>query len=321
MDERALLDLAVSGIAIGCWFLAYGLARLVTRPASPPPQPATPDLGTEPPAVVSLLVNRWTTTEDAAESTLLDLAARRFIELRQPGNEPMQTTVHLPAAAPDESGLRPYERRVLSRVQGLAVGGVVPLTALTFRDQAQAKTWNKRLRAEVVAEARAAGLSRRRFGRGVAAVLVALAALAAAAAGAAAYHYGSWSASEDNPGVAAGIVTFLLLSGIAGLSPASGTPRSAGRWPPAGSAYATGCAGTRSSPTCRRLRSWCGTGTSATARRSARPTSPAPSSTWAWATASWSGRRSAVRGTACGSGIPASGPATAVPRRSSSSAR
>ncbi|BCB90768.1 hypothetical protein Psuf_080810 [Phytohabitans suffuscus] len=234
MDNRALLDLAVSGIAVGGWFLAYGLARLVTRPASPPPEPATPDLGPEPPAVVSLLVNRWAITEDAAESTLLDLAARRFVELRQPGNEPAQTTVHLPAAAPDESGLRPYERRVLSRVRGLAVGGVVPLTALTFRDQAQAKSWNKRLRAEVVADARAAGLSRRRFGPGVVGALVALAALAAVVTGAAAFHYGVWSESEDNAGFAAGIVTLVFLSGIAAVSPGErDTPlgrRVAARW-------------------------------------------------------------------------------------------
>lgn len=219
MDDRAALDLVVGGVAVVGWFAAYGLARMFTRPASPRPEPATPDLGPEPPAVVSLLVNRWAVTEDAAESTLLDLAARRFIELRQPGAEPMQTTVHLPATTPDESGLRPYERRVLSRVRGLAVGGVVPLTALTFRDESQAKTWNKRLRAEVVADARRAGLSQRRFGPGLVAALVALAALAAVVTGAAAFHYGMWSDAEDNGGVATGIFTFLVLGGIAGVSP------------------------------------------------------------------------------------------------------
>jgi len=219
MDGRALLDLAVGGIAVGGWFLAYLLARVVTRPASPRPEPATPDLGPESPAVVSLVVNRWALTEDAAESTLLDLAARRFIELRQPGAEPAQTTVHLPPAAPDESGLRPYERHVLSRVRGLTVGGVVPLSALTFRDQAQAKRWEKRLRAEVVAEARAAGLSQRRFGPAVIGTLVTLAALASVVTGTAAFHYGVWSGSEDNAGVATGIFTFMVLAAIAGISP------------------------------------------------------------------------------------------------------
>ncbi|MFC0527605.1 DUF2207 family protein [Phytohabitans kaempferiae] len=219
MDDRALLDLAIGGLAVAGWLLAYGLARLVTRPASPPPDPATPDLGAEPPAVVSLLVNRWQVTEDAAESTLLDLAARRFLELRQPAADPMRTTVHLPSTAPDESGLRPYERRVLSRIRGLAVGGVVPLSALTFRDEGRAKSWNKRLRAEVVADARAAGLSRRRFGPGVTAVLVTLAVLAALGTGAAAFHYALWSDSEDNAAFPVALVTFMVLTGIAGLSP------------------------------------------------------------------------------------------------------
>jgi LemA protein len=53
MDERAVLDLAVAGVALGGWFGAYGIARLFTRPASPAPDPATPDLGPESPAVVT----------------------------------------------------------------------------------------------------------------------------------------------------------------------------------------------------------------------------------------------------------------------------
>jgi hypothetical protein len=218
MDKRAVADLALAIASVGLWFLVYAAARLVTRPASPAPAPATMDLGAEPPALVSLLVNRWTLTEDAAESTVLDLAARKFFELRQPGNDPLQTTVHVPATAPDASGLRPYEMQVLDRVRGLAVNGVVPLSALTFRDPGQAKAWNKRLRAAVVADARAAGLSRRRFGPAVTTVLVALAVVAAVGVGLAALHYGLWDPSNDNdnPGFGAGILTFGLLSAVAG---------------------------------------------------------------------------------------------------------
>ncbi|GLI02873.1 DUF2207 family protein [Phytohabitans aurantiacus] len=219
MDSRAVLDLAVAGAALSGWFGAYGVARLLTRPASPAPDPATQDLGDESPAVVSLLVNRWSLTEDAAESTLLDLAARRFVELRQPGNDPMQTTLHLPARPPDTAGLRPYERRVLDRVRGLAVDGVVPLTALTFRDEGQAKGWNKRLHAEVVAEARAAGLSQRRFGPVLTGALTAAAVLVALVVAGAAFHYGTWSGDDDdNPGVAAGILTFFLLGAVIGVT-------------------------------------------------------------------------------------------------------
>ncbi len=219
MDPRLLLDVAVSAVALAGWFGAYGLVRLVTRPASPAPAPATMELGDEPPALVSLLVNRWSLTEDAAESTLLDLAARGFVELRQPGDDPLQTTLHLPPAPPDDSGLRPYERRVLDRIRGLAVNDVVPLTALTFRDPGQAKSWNKRLRSQVVADARAAGLSRRRFGPAVTTLLGAAAVVVGVVVGFAVGHYGVWHQAEENFGIEAGFVTFAVLTAIAGLSP------------------------------------------------------------------------------------------------------
>ncbi|WP_341716206.1 DUF2207 domain-containing protein [Micromonospora sp. FIMYZ51] len=219
IDSRLLFDLAVGALALAGWFAAYGVVRLVTRPVTATPAPATMELGPEPPAVVSLLVNRWSVTEDAAESTLLDLAARGFVELRQPGDDPMETTLHLPSTPPDDSGLRPYERQVLDRIRGLAVHGVLPITALTFRDPARAKEWNKRLSAQVIADARAAGLSRRRFGPRVGSLLAAAALVAGVIVGLAAGHHGSWRQAADNRGLAVGFITFAVLSSIAGLSP------------------------------------------------------------------------------------------------------
>ena len=170
----------VGAVLVGGWLLLYGLALLFTRPARPEPAPATQDLpGNEPPAVVSLLAGYWELSEDAAESTLIDLAARRYLELRQPGNDPVQTTVHV--RDPRPPGLTAYERRVLDRVAGLAVGGVVPLPALTFRDPKQAAAFDKRLRAEVIADARRHGLSRRRFGPALLALLTGTALVAATA--------------------------------------------------------------------------------------------------------------------------------------------
>ncbi|MFF5055747.1 DUF2207 family protein [Micromonospora sp. NPDC000663] len=160
-----MADLILAGVAVGLWFLAYGACRIATRPAPRAAGPATMDLGPEPPAVVSLLVNGGSTGTGTTESILLDLAAAGWYELRQPDADPRGTTIHLAGAHPDESGLRPYERQVLARVRGLAVDGVVPLTALAFRDADESKDWNGHLRAAVVADARAAGLSRRRFGR------------------------------------------------------------------------------------------------------------------------------------------------------------
>jgi hypothetical protein len=194
-----MADVLLAAAAVGLWLLAYLLFRIFTRPASPSPAPATMDLGTESPAVVSLLVNRWSLTEDAAESTLLDLAARRFIELRQPGNDPMQTTVHLSASPPASSDLFPYERQVLDRIRGLAVGGVVPIAALTFRNASESSSWNNRLRKSVIAHARELGLSQRRISRTMSAVLSVLAAGAGLAVGYAAWHFGIGKAEDDRP--------------------------------------------------------------------------------------------------------------------------
>jgi hypothetical protein len=208
-----LLDAAAAAAAVSAWAGAYAGGLLLTRPAAPRPAPATPDLGDEPPAVVSLLANRWDLTEDAVESTLLDLAARGRLELRQPAADAMQTTVHVKDAG--ATGLAAYERRVLDRVCGLAVGGVVPVTALTFRDESQAKAWTKRLRAEVVADARRRGLSRRRFTPTIVAVLVAIAAVAAVVATVAYAHHAARTAEDDGGNaLGVGFGVFLVLAAL-----------------------------------------------------------------------------------------------------------
>ncbi|MEV4535177.1 hypothetical protein AB0J82_15235 [Asanoa sp. NPDC049518] len=158
--------IAVAVLATAAWIGLFGLILLITRSYAPTPAPATMDLGPEPPAVVNLLANRWTRPdEDAAEATLLDLAGRRYYEIRQPGDDPVHSTIHLSSRAPSGPPLLPFEARLLARIRAAAVGGVVPLTALTFRDAAQARGWRRRFDAEVVAHARRLGLSRRRISK------------------------------------------------------------------------------------------------------------------------------------------------------------
>ncbi|MFK3979541.1 DUF2207 family protein [Micromonospora sp. NPDC050397] len=160
------------------WAVVYWIARWVTRPVDVTEAEASMELpGPESPAVVSLLANRWAVTADAAESTLLDLAARGHLELRQPGADPRETTVHPTGRSAD--GLNGYERHVLDRVTERAVYGVVPLTALAFADEKRAATWSGWLGREVVADARRLGLSRRRFPKPLVTALGALGALAA----------------------------------------------------------------------------------------------------------------------------------------------
>lgn len=159
-----VLDILIAVAALALFGGCLTAALLLTRPARPRPAVPTPELGDEPPAVVNLVANGWELNEDAVEATLLDLAARRHIELRQTGSDPRQTTVHLRSAQDAQPGeLTPYEQRVLERVRGLAVRGVVPISALTFRDADQEKGWEKRFRSEVITDAKARGLTRRRF--------------------------------------------------------------------------------------------------------------------------------------------------------------
>lgn len=76
-------------MAVGLWCTTYVYMLRTTRPTPVEPDPPHQDLpGNEPPAVVSLVANRWRLSEDAVESTFLDLAARRWIELRQPAADP-----------------------------------------------------------------------------------------------------------------------------------------------------------------------------------------------------------------------------------------
>ncbi len=220
--------LHLSGVALivgslAVFFAGYGLCLLATRPVRPQPLPATQDLGAnpEPPAVVSLLVNNWEITEDAAESTLLDLGARKYLEFRQPANDPYQTTVHV--QVPDPPNLNSYERRVFDRVRGIAVGKVVPLTALTFRDSGQAAGFAKRISAEVIADARARGLSRRRFSKSVVAGLTGLAAVAAAGVTLGAALLIDWRSANDSDNdprsvIGIGILVFGALLAVAGRS-------------------------------------------------------------------------------------------------------
>ncbi|ONH30468.1 DUF2207 family protein [Pseudofrankia asymbiotica] len=210
-------ELGLAVPAVVGWFALFGACLLVTRPRQVTPAAPTQDLGgDEPPAVVSLLANGWRHTGAAARSTLLDLAARRLVELRQPGGDPRQTTVHLPRRDGDGgASLTGYERRVLDRVRGLATGDVVPLTALTFRDSGQAKAWSRRLKAEVIADARRRGLTRRRFTRQIRTVLMVAAAVATLAVLVATLHYDHRAHPHDNPAAPVAIMTFLVLAGIA----------------------------------------------------------------------------------------------------------
>lgn len=229
-----VVEIGLGALSAGAWLALYGVLLLATRPRGVEPTPATPELGPEPPAVASLVASGWKLTEDAAEATLLDLGARKIIEFRQPADDPMHTTIHVGPASP--GGLARYEKRTLDRVNGLAVGGVVPMTALTFRDRRKAQSWWRHLRAEIVADARARGLSRRRFGSAMAGMLVAAAAVAGLGVLVAVLHHEIRTDAEDpwDAAWSGGLFTFLVLAAFALRSPGErDTPagrEAAARW-------------------------------------------------------------------------------------------
>src|SRR5262249_133528 len=133
-----------------------------SRPRLPEPDRAVPagSPGDEPPAVVNLMVNRWRADEDAIDSTLLDLAARGFLELRQPGEE---TAVRVRRG--DGRRLTPEEEEILERVYGLTVKGEASLRSLAFRSWPEARRWQTAFYRAVVEEARNRGLCRPRLSR------------------------------------------------------------------------------------------------------------------------------------------------------------
>lgn len=131
-----------------------------SRPRRPPEAPATMDLGEERPAVAGLLTNGFRFSPSAVPATLIDLAARRWVEIDEIGD---QRFVRV-RSRPGQGDLTPYERQVLDHVAELAVDGRVPTEALTTGEEHESRAWWKRYRQAVRAEVTSRGLARPRWG-------------------------------------------------------------------------------------------------------------------------------------------------------------
>ena len=147
---------------VAAWIVYLGLARLASFAVAPRPiqaDPPTMDLPGEPsPAVVGFLVNGCRVDPDAAVGTLIDLAARRHIELYQPANDPEQTLVRV--RDPQPEGLTAYEQRVLDRaVTAAGPERMVPLAQLTGGYATDGYRWAAEFEREVRADAKERKLS------------------------------------------------------------------------------------------------------------------------------------------------------------------
>ena len=77
--------LLLTGSLVCCaaFYVVAAVAYVIRRPMTPPVLPATSDLGAENPAVANLLANGGAVTAEAVPATLLDLAARRIVQIEE----------------------------------------------------------------------------------------------------------------------------------------------------------------------------------------------------------------------------------------------
>ena len=151
--------MAASAACSVAFYIGAGLVHMVRRPQVPPSLPATSDLGSESPAVANLLANGGELTPEAVPATLLDLAARRALQIDE--TEPRVYEVRI--GSPPPAGLTAYESRVISLLRQKASGGVVPAAALTTGASGEAKSWHVSFNREVVSEARKLGFTKPRW--------------------------------------------------------------------------------------------------------------------------------------------------------------
>ena len=178
LDLGTLEPLVAAAGVVGAllWLALVAFVYALRSPPRPDPGARTLDLGPEPPALANFLVNDFRVTDEALPATVLDLAARRLVEIEQRG--PGEFYVRLRSSGRPE--LRAYEERALRHLERLASAGVVPARALTTGPEAESKPWREAFRAEVVADAQEHGLSRDALDTRIWSVLIVVASIPAA---------------------------------------------------------------------------------------------------------------------------------------------
>ena len=153
--------LAVGVLVIIIWAVMFAIRYLATFPKLPAAGAETSELGPETPAIANLLVNRWKLTHNAMAATMLDLAARKMLEIDQLGSD--HFVVRLKRAPGPADSLTDYEQQVLDHVRSRATGGSAPAEALDLGETGEAEQWWKRFDKAVVSQARSLGLARSRW--------------------------------------------------------------------------------------------------------------------------------------------------------------
>lgn len=170
-DSFSVPVLAAGAVAAVCWIVAAVLVGLARRPPRIRAAQETMELPPESPAVAGLLVNDFIVPAEVAPAILIDLAARRVVDLDEV--QPGRTICRVRPRSSTEA-LRPYEQRVLESLQKKAIDGVVPTEALTTGPETESSSWHRGLVKEVVDDAQASGLTLDRWPKLMIGVLSAL---------------------------------------------------------------------------------------------------------------------------------------------------
>jgi hypothetical protein len=169
VDPIAAVLIAALAYIAG-WVVVAGVAYLAHRPAEPDAAPDTQDLGPEPPAIANLLTGTFEVSAEAMPATLVDLAARKLVELETAPDGSTVCRLREPAGGRD-ADLTPYESQVLGLLREKAVSGVVPAGALTTGTGDRAGAFWKTFRKAVIADAQQRGLCRAVWGKRISSVL------------------------------------------------------------------------------------------------------------------------------------------------------
>jgi hypothetical protein len=163
--DQALALAVAAGVALLAWLVLAGVLIAATRPSLPRPGPATMELGPEPPAVANFLVNRCQVTSTAVAATLMDLAARRFLDIEQVAPDTYLCRLFSHRVG-GKGELTPYESAVLDLVRDKATReGTVACEELSLGQGEHAAGWWKRFSTMVIDDARRLGLTRKRWSR------------------------------------------------------------------------------------------------------------------------------------------------------------
>lgn len=178
------LLVAAAAVAVVWWLLLLAVVAARRPPRIRGEAGSGLELPPEPPAVAGLLADDFEVAAETAPAIVLDLAARRFIELDevQPGQTICRVGSARGEARRGTDALAPYDERVLDALNRKAVGGVIPADALTTGPSDQSKRWHRALAREVVDDSRRRGLTVPRYparltsvlGLGLAAIVVLL---------------------------------------------------------------------------------------------------------------------------------------------------